>query len=224
MSAVLVRESPDTLARALDRHRPELTSYCGRRLGSASEAEDAVQETLVRAWRTYDRFEGRAALRTWLYRIAGNVCIDMRRARQRAAPPVDTAAADHVTRAEAAGLPGAAAGTPGDTDPGDAVVTRDALHRAFVVALGRLPARQRAVLVLCEVLRWPAADAAALLGTTPASVTSALQRARATLAATHAAGAPTPARPARAADPALVTRHVEALASADLDALLTLLR
>jgi RNA polymerase sigma-70 factor (ECF subfamily) len=159
-------------------------------LGSGFEAEDAAQEAMVRAWRSLDRFEGRSSLRSWLYRIATNVCLDMLRGRQRRAQPMDLGPAS-----TAEGTVGPALGErtwvqpipderviATDGDPAEVAAARDSVRLAFITALQHLPARQRAVLILREVLRWPAADVAQLLDTSVASVNSALQRARATLA------------------------------------------
>jgi RNA polymerase sigma-70 factor, ECF subfamily len=165
------------------RDRRELTGYCSRILGSTFEADDAVQETMVRAWTRRDSFEGRSSVNSWLYRIATNVCLDMLRARRRRAVPIDLDGLEvlpHGQDLEAA------------VDPADTVVAKEDVDLALVVAVGALPARQRAVLILREVLRWSAPEVAELLGTTPASVNSALQRARATLAARQAAEAPSP--------------------------------
>jgi RNA polymerase sigma-70 factor (ECF subfamily) len=167
---------PDT-AQELERHRHELQAHCRRMLGSPAEADDAVQETMLRAWRAGERFEGRSSLGTWLHRIATNVCLDMLQAPQRRArPPV---------------VP------PGDTDapvdengPDEVVARRDALRRAFVVALARLPARQRTALVLGDVFRWRATEVAELLGTSVAAANSARQRGRATLRAGWPASEP----------------------------------
>ena len=155
-------------------------------LGSPFDAEDAVQETMVRAWRSLDRFEGRAALRSWLYRIATNVCFDMLE-RQGAPRPADGprpgaragrrepehAARGHVDRADAR-----TSACSRDGDPAEVVESRETIKLAFVAALQHLPPRQRAVLILCEVLRWKATEVAELLETSVASVNSALQRAR----------------------------------------------
>ena len=161
-------------------NRRELTGYCSRILGSTFEADDAVQETMVRAWTRRDTFEGRASVNSWLYRIATNVCLDMLRGRRRRAIPVDLDGLEvlpHDQDLEAA------------VAPADAVVGREAVELAFVAALQALPARQRAVLILRDVLRWTAPEVADLLETTPAAVNSALQRARTTLAARQAVDA-----------------------------------
>ena len=172
----------------LEGSRRELTAYCYRMLGSPFEAEDAVQDTFIRAWRAYDRFEGRAALRSWLYRIATNVCLDMLGGRERRARPMDlgpaqeTGAREPELRPEASyvePIPDALV-APG-ADPAEIAATRDSVRLALVAALQHLPPRQRAALILCEVLRWKASEVAELLDTSVASVNSALQRARATL-------------------------------------------
>ena len=156
------------------RDRRELTGYCNKILGSAFDADDAVQETMVRAWTRRDSFEGRSSVRSWLYRIATNVCFDMLRRQSRRAAPMDLDGLEVLTHDQDLQAEG---------DPADIVTGRDDIELALVVALQALPARQRAVLILREVLRWSAPEVADLLGTTVASVNSALQRARATLAA-----------------------------------------
>ncbi|HEY0389514.1 MAG TPA: sigma-70 family RNA polymerase sigma factor [Gaiellales bacterium] len=174
----------------LEEHRRELTGYCYRMLGSAFEAEDAVQETMVRAWRSLDRFEGRASLRSWLYRIATNVCLDMIGQRDRRAMPMDMGPAvgpevDHLRPLHESAfvepVPDARVVTSSD-DPAEQAAQRETLRLAFVAALQHLPPRQRAVLILREVLHWQASEAAELLDTTVQSVNSSLQRARATIA------------------------------------------
>ena len=183
------------LERQLEQHRRELTGYCYRMLGSAFEAEDAVQETLVRAWRSLDRFEGRAALRSWLYRIATNVCLDLLQGRKRRAVPMDFGPAQTAPDVPGPMQPEATWVMPipdgsvvaADADPAEALQARETIRLAFVAALQHLPPRQRAVLILREVLRWKADEVAELLDTTVASVNSALQRARATLDASELA-------------------------------------
>jgi RNA polymerase sigma-70 factor, ECF subfamily len=213
---------------ALERHRVELTGYCYRMLGSAFEAEDAVQETMIRAWRGLDRFEGRAALRSWLYRIATNVCLDMLGGRERRARPMDLGPAGEPLLANLTSRPEEAWITPipdgsvvpEDGDPAEVAVARETIRLAFVAALQHLPPRQRAVLILCEVLRWQASEVAELLDTSVASVNSALQRARATLA-TRDTGAVE--MPVDEADRELVARYVEAFEQYDMDALTALI-
>jgi RNA polymerase sigma-70 factor, ECF subfamily len=175
----------------LEIHRRELTAYCYRMLGSGFEAEDAVQETMLRAWRAADSFEGRSSLRSWLYRIANNVCLDLLRGRQRRARPMDLGPSRPPVEASLEFLlhegswisPIADSRVlPIESDPAELAAARESIRLAFVAALQHLPARQRAVLILCEVLRWQAAEAAELLDTSVAAVNSALQRARATMA------------------------------------------
>jgi RNA polymerase sigma-70 factor (ECF subfamily) len=170
----------EVVGRRLEQHRPELRAHCRRMLGSASEADDAVQETMVRAWRSYPRFEGRASLRSWLHRIATNVCFDMMKAPQRRARPTDLEIC--TTAPNPAGDRSVG---PVAVDPADQAVGREDVRLAFVTALLHLPPQQRSVLLLCEVLRWRASEVAELLGTSVASVNSALQRARATLSGLH---------------------------------------
>lgn len=175
---------------ALEKHRPELTGYCYRMLGSSFEAEDAVQDTLVRAWRSYDKFEGRSSLRSWLYRIATNVCLDMLTAGNKRARPMDLTEATPLAQAALSPRPDHtwlepmpdARVLPQTADPAEAAVAKESVRLAFMAALQQLPPKQRAVLILREVLAWRASEVAELLGTSVASVNSALQRARATLA------------------------------------------
>jgi RNA polymerase sigma-70 factor, ECF subfamily len=214
----------------LEAHRRELTGYCYRMLGSSFEAEDAVQETLVRAWRALDRFEGRSSLRSWLYRIATNVCIDMASGRQRRARPMDlgpagtTATAQLVERPEGTWVEPVPDGRvlPDGGDPAEVAVARESVRLAFVAALQHLPARQRAVLILREVLHWRASEVAELLDTTVASVNSALQRARATLQANPPADTAVVSE-LDAEQQALLERYVDAFERYDLDALTALL-
>ncbi len=210
----------------LDGYRRELTGYCYRMLGSSFDAEDAVQNAMVRAWRGLDRFDGRSSLRTWLYRITHNVCLDMLRGTQRRALPMDLgpqSTADVHLGAPLSGetwLEPVATGAvlPADLDPADRAVQSESIRLAFVAALQELPPKQRAVLILREVLRWPAADVAALLDTTVAGVNSALQRARATLDADDRAA---PVDDGATGD--LLAQYVDAFEAFDLDRLVALL-
>jgi RNA polymerase sigma-70 factor (ECF subfamily) len=179
MSAVATAQT--ATADALEQYRRELTGYCYRMLGSAFEAEDAVQETMLRAWRSLDRFEGRSALKSWLDRIATNVCFDSLAGRERRARPMDLGPAQEPLFENLAELPEVTWITPLPT-PDELAEQRETLRLAFVAALQHLPPKQRAALILCEVLKWQASEAAELLETSVASVNSALQRARATLA------------------------------------------
>jgi RNA polymerase sigma-70 factor, ECF subfamily len=230
----VVSQSPPTLAadspeQQLEQHRTELTRYCYRMLASPFEAEDAVQETMIRAWRSLDRFEGRAALRSWLYRIATNVCFDMLNGRNRRARPMDLGGAGVPEAANLNTLPEVTWIEPIPTDaaveadPAEAVVAHETMRLAFVAALQHLPARQRAALILCEVLRWKASEAAELLDTSVASINSALQRARATIDAsqiTVADATSTVDAPQRE----LLDRYVKAFESYDMEALTSLIR
>jgi RNA polymerase sigma-70 factor (ECF subfamily) len=169
----------------LEAHRRELTGYCYRMLGSGFEAEDAVQETMVRAWKNLDGFQGRSSLRSWLYRIATNVCLDMLQGPQRRARAMEMGPATTADKPNLEKLPETAWVLPALDSrilPDELAEQRDSVRLAFIAALQHLPARQRAVLILREVLRWQATEVAELLDTTVASVNSALQRARATLA------------------------------------------
>jgi RNA polymerase sigma-70 factor, ECF subfamily len=216
----------------LDERRGELTGYCYRMLGSSFDAEDAVQETMVRAWRAHDRFEGRSALRSWLYRIATNVCLDMLAGRKRRARPVDLTSDpwQPVESSLAARQPEAtwlepaldAKVLPTAGDPADVAVARDSVRLAFVAALQYLPPRQRAVLILRDVLRWRADEVAELLETSVASVNSALQRARASLAARGVSDSPS-ADPLDDEHRGLLSRYVDAFERYDMEALVTLL-
>jgi RNA polymerase sigma-70 factor, ECF subfamily len=206
----------------LEQHRRELIAHCYRMLGSPFEAEDAVQETLLRAWKSLDRFEGRSALRSWLYKIATNVCLDMLEGRERRARPMDLGPAgepivENLRTPEVPWLQPVPDSLV--ADPADAVAERETIRLAFVAALQHLPPRQRAVLILCEVLRWKATEVAELLETSVASVNSALQRARATLEATDLS----PETPFEEPDPELLARYVEAFERYDLDALTSLI-
>jgi RNA polymerase sigma-70 factor, ECF subfamily len=209
----------------LEQHRSELTAYSYRMLGSPFEAEDAVQETMIRAWRAYDRFEGRAALRSWLYRIATNVCLDMLNGRERRARPMDLGPAgepivENLRTPDVPWLqpvPDALV-----ADPAELAVERETIKLAFVAALQHLPPRQRAVLILREVLRWQASEVAELLDTSVASVNSALQRARETMSAASTEKASPAALSAD--DRSMLERYVEAFQAYDVEALTALIQ
>ncbi|MEV0979306.1 sigma-70 family RNA polymerase sigma factor [Streptomyces sp. NPDC049915] len=216
----------------LEKHRAELTGYCYRMLGSSFEAEDAVQDTMVRAWRSYDKFEGRSSLRSWLYRIATNVCLDMLTAGNKRARPMDLTESTPLAQAALSPRPENtwlepmpdARVLPTVEDPAEAAVAKESVRLAFMAALQKLPPKQRAVLILREVLAWRASEVAELLETSVASVNSALQRARATLAEQ-----PEPGAEAAVSDPLdeeqrkLLERYVQAFEGYDMAALTALL-
>ncbi|MGQ0846830.1 MAG: sigma-70 family RNA polymerase sigma factor [Sporichthyaceae bacterium] len=229
MTEVLDRAEPDLTAE-FAAHRVALTGYCYRMLASSSEAEDAVQETMLRAWKAQDGYEGRAAVKSWLYKIATNVCFDMLGSRQRRARPMDLGPCSYAAAPLAPPLtesiwvePAADNRVlPGSGDPADVALARESVRLAFVAALQLLPPRQRAVLVLREVLRWSAAEVAELLGTSVASVNSALQRARATMDART--GDPGESlEPTDADQRALLEKYVNAFVAYDIKTLVGLL-
>ena len=214
----------------LEIYRRELTGYCYRMLGSAFEADDAVQETMLRAWKNADSFEGRSSVRSWLYRIATNVCLDALRGEKRRALPMDLGPSSPPVEALLRPWPSEdrwvtpmpdAKVLPEHGDPAEIAAVRDSVRLAFVTALQHLPARQRAALILCEVLRLPATEAAQVLDSSVASVNSALQRARATLAEL-----PDEQRPASVDqdNAELLARYVDAFCRYDMKALLALIR
>ncbi|MEH3055450.1 MAG: RNA polymerase subunit sigma-70 [Patulibacter minatonensis] len=224
--------SPE-LEAGLERHRRELTGYCYRMLGSLPDAEDAVQETFTRAWRSIDRFEGRAALRTWLYKIASNVCFDALQAGQRRAIPVDLGPATTAEGMLAKGPTGEEdwVGPAPDSlvidlaaDPASVTQARESVRLAYVAALQHLPARQRAVLILRDVLNWRAQEVAELLHLSTAAVNSALQRARATLAARDLEPLELTTATADDTTTELLARFLDAFERYDMDALALLMR
>ena len=225
----------------LETHRAGLTGHCYRMLGSAFDADDAVQETMVRAWRGLDRFDGRASLRTWMYRIATNVCLDAlssraRRARPMEERPVGSVDEDLETRPRTHWLepiPDVRA-IPAAGDPLELASLRQSIRLAFVAALQHMPARQRAALLLTEVLGWSAAEVAETLEMSVAAVNSALQRARATMASRNAGYDRPPSAPGRDRSESveslspeqtrLLERYVDAFHRYDVDDLVSLLR
>ena len=219
---------PPELELRFEAHRTELRAYCYRMLASPFDAEDAVQDTFIRAWRAYDRFEGRSSLRSWLYKIATNVCLDTLRSAERRARPMDLGPAGEPVAAGLRELPETTWLEPAPDelviapggDPAERAVARDSVRLAFVAALQQLPSRQRAALILCEVLQWKATEVAELLETSVASVNSALQRARTTLAATGRTSSDmkTPTDMS-AADRDLLARYVAAFEAYDIEAL-----
>ena len=211
----------------LEQHRSALTGHCYRMLGSIVDADDAVQETMVRAWKSLDRFDERSSLRTWLYRIATNTCLDALSSRQRRERPmesgplgtIDDTLEERPRTHWLEPIPDAKA-IPADGDPAESVILKQSIRLAFVAALQHLPPKQRAALILTEVLGWSAAEVATTLDTSVASVNSALQRARATLATRPLDDLPA-APPAALV--ALVDQYVAAFERYDVDALVALL-
>ena len=214
----------------LEHYRRELTGYCYRMLGSAFEADDAVQETMLRAWKAAEKFEGRSSLRSWLYRIATNVCLDTLRVEKRRALPMDLGPASPPAESYMRPPPAEdlwvtpipdARVVPDNADPAEIAAVRDSVRLAFVTALQHLPARQRAALILCEVLKLPATEAATALDSSVASVNSALQRARSTLADLPEHQRPSEVDPENAE---LLAQFVDAFQRYDVKALIGLLR
>lgn len=222
----------------IDQHRRELTGFCYRMLGSAVDADDAVQEVLVRAWKGLTSFEGRSSIRSWLYKIATNVCLDALESRKRRALPVDMSPSPSAPVIASLGSPLVESAfvqpMPSDrliqpvADPAEQAVLRNSVRLAFVAALQHLPPKQREVLILCEVLRWSAAEVATLLETTVASVNSALQRARATMETVKGSALGDSLKPTNAGalspeHTQLLRRYVAAFESYDMSTLATLL-
>jgi RNA polymerase sigma-70 factor, ECF subfamily len=221
---------PAALIPELAQHRGWLTGHCRRMLGSAFDAEDAAQETLVKAWLGLDGFECRASSHTWIYRIATNVCLDILASQRRRAQPIDLRSGSLAGSAGATVWRGLAApttasdrhGTWDAVDPADQAIRREAIGLALVAAHQHLPPRQRTALILCDVLRWTSVDVAERLGTTVAAVNSARQRARTTLA-TRDLTATSQTPPPAAAHDTLLTRYVDAFDRFDIDTLVSLL-
>jgi RNA polymerase sigma-70 factor (ECF subfamily) len=233
MSRTTTHEShrTDDLEEQLERYRRELIAYAYRMLGSTFEAEDAVQETFLRAWKSYDSFQGRASLRSWLYTITTNVCLDMLGGKERRARPMDLGPAREAGSELGDPLPEVTwigpvpdgRVVPADGDPAELADVRESIRLALVAALQHLPPKQRAVLILREVLAWTASEVADLLDTTVASVNSALQRARATLDAIDVEATET-FEPGDESQRMLLQRYVDAFERYDMDALTSLLR
>ena len=215
----------------LEPYRTELTAYAYRMLGSGFEAEDAVQEAFLRAWKSFDGFEGRSSLRSWLYSIVTNVCLDMLNGKERRARPMDLEPARSADTPLPDPLPENVwilpvpddRVVPESGDPSEVIESRESIRLAFVAALQHLPPRQRAVLILREVLRWKASEVAELLDTSVASVNSALQRARATLVSVRIDDAET-LQPTDDDQRALLARYVDAFERYDMESLTSLLR
>ena len=222
------QEIPEELERAFETYRPELTAHAYRMLASTFEAEDAVQETMLRAWRSFDGFEGRSALKSWLYRITTNVCLDMLSNKERRVRPMDLGPAQSADTPLPAPLPEVTwiepmpdgRAIPSASDPAEVVELRESIRLAFVAALQHLPPLQRAVLILREVLRFKATEVAELLDTSVASVNSALQRARAALEVSHEREGQ---RPLDKEQEELLARYVDAFERYDMDSLTSLL-
>jgi RNA polymerase sigma-70 factor, ECF subfamily len=226
MSPVAIDSDTARAALDLEPYRRELTGYCYRMLGSGFDAEDAVQETMVRAWKSADRLQERAALKSWLYRIATNVCYDMLQGSQKRARPMDFGPASTAESGLDAGQPEEMWIQPvpdENLDPAEVAASKETLRLAFVAALQHLPARQRAVLILREVLRWQATEVAELLDTSTASVNSALQRARATMDELELdASGPTAVDDDE--QQRLLTQYVDAFERYDVSQIVTLLK
>jgi RNA polymerase sigma-70 factor, ECF subfamily len=228
---VSVTHATPSIEEALESHRRELTGYCYRMLGSGFEAEDAVQETMVRAWRNADSLESPEALRAWLYRIAHNVCLDMLKGSQRRARPMDLGPSS--TAATTLGPPLVeqtwvmpiqdSSVLPTEGDPAEMAAAKETIRLAFVAALQHLPPKQRAVLILREVLKWQASEVAELLGTSVASVNSALQRARATIDTLDIDATTSPTTVDGDEERDLLARYVDAFESYDVAAFVSLL-
>jgi RNA polymerase sigma-70 factor, ECF subfamily len=230
MEAAVSQLVADPTTLDLDGYRAELTGYCYRMLGSTFEADDAVQDTLLRAWQAMDRFEGRSSLRSWLFRIATNVCLDSLRGRKRRAMPMDLSSPVPCTTEPGDVTPENVWVTPiadadaglEAADPAERVIAQDSIRLAFVAALQHLPPRQRAVLLLREVLCWSAAEVAELLDTSVVSVNSALQRARATIDARNVSADDATAQLGDR-ERELLAQYVKAFESYDVDGLVALM-
>ncbi|AQZ69019.1 RNA polymerase sigma-70 factor [[Actinomadura] parvosata subsp. kistnae] len=216
--------------RLADPMRRELLAHCYRMMGSVHEAEDLVQETYLRAWRGYENFEGRSSLRTWLYRIATTTCLTALDSRSRRPLPTGLGAPSQEATAPLVQdnevlwlepVPDALAGVGGDDDPASIVTSRESIRLALIAALQHLPPRQRAVLILRDVLKWKAAEVAEAVGTSTAAVNSILQRARAQLSEVSPS-LDDPVEPLTQEQRALLDRYVAAFENYDVDSLVDL--
>ena len=221
-------EDPDAFLADAQRYRRELLAHCYRMTGSLHDAEDLVQETYLRAWKAYDRFEGKSSVRTWLHRIATNTCLTAIKGRQRRPLPTGLGApssdpyGELEMRAEVAWLEALPDGTDDPADPSVIVGSRESVRLAFIAALQHLSPRQRAVLVLRDVLQWKAAEVADAIGTTTAAVNSLLQRARAQLDTIGPSQDDPIAAPESPEARDLLARYIAAFEDYDIDTLVTM--
>ncbi len=228
LTRVLAENADGDFSAVAEPYRRELLAHCYRMTGSLHDAEDLVQETLLRAWKGYDRFEGKSSMRTWLHRIATNTCLSALEGRQRRPLPTGLGgsssdpAAELVERREVPWLEPLPDWTDDPADPSVIVGSRESVRLAFVAALQHLSPRQRAVLLLRDVLQWQAAEVAAAVGTTTTAVNSLLQRARSQLDAVRPGADDRLAAPDSVETQDLLARYIAAFESYDIDRLVEL--